>query len=98
MFILLSLHLPGPQCCWAGLWGKAFPASQGREKPKGLLPVALRLFFLLVWFLLIPFNKQLSPVMEWSQDHENWLPAGAVGRRSPAAVGKKSDGSSKKQN
>lgn len=88
-----------PQCCWAGLReGDGCPSHPAREgrKQKGFSWWPLG-FFLLVWFLLIPFSSLLSLMMEWSQHPGAWLPAGAVGRRSPAAV-EKSDDSSKRKN
>lgn len=88
-----------PQCCWAGLREgdgcPSHPAREGRNQ-KGFSWWPLG-FFLLVMFLLIPFSSQQSLTMEWSQHPGAWLPAGAAGSQSPAAV-EKSDDSSKRQN
>lgn len=100
MFTLLPAPAREPsvsQCCWAGLRaGDGHPSQPAREgrNQKGFSWWSLG-FFLLVWFLLIPFNNQLSPTMEHPGD---WLPAGPVARRSPAGVEEELDGSSKRQN
>lgn len=75
----------------------AVHTQPGKVETERAFPGGPQVFFLLVWFLLIPFNSQLPPRMEWSQHPGDWLPAGVLGRRSPAAV-EESVGSSKGQN